>query len=274
MKFTTSLAKIKAANNPRFLDGVATTPNAFTSATAAFVAGDVGKQIVAAPSKVKAGTTIASVTNGTTVVLTHPSGTAVPATGSPFSAVDFRIGDRARTTADIPLTVLPAGTVVFSAINNAASRLTAQADVTKTDAVTNGTTTVTSATFAFVAADVGKTVLASADFAANTTIASVTNGTTVVLNQAALTSGSSKSMTIVNRELLTAATMRVITPGHNYGTAKDALVANAPDADYTPFLENMTASKQVSLRIALTGANISQLTGGSIDTFLNTGSLT
>ena len=65
-----------------FQDGAATgASTAFTSATAAFVAGDAGKQIVILAGGVSAAqdhhTTIASVTNGTTIVLTQAAGRTV-----------------------------------------------------------------------------------------------------------------------------------------------------------------------------------------------------
>lgn len=55
---------------------------------------------------------------------------------------------------------------------------------TVTDVVTNGTTTITSATAAWTAADVGATVTLSGGGSLTTTIASVTNSTDVVLNSA------------------------------------------------------------------------------------------
>lgn len=64
------------------------------------------------------------------------------------------------------------------------------------DAVTNSTTTVTSATAAFTSNDVGRFITTSADFAAGTYIMSVTNATTIILNQAALTTGASKTIVI------------------------------------------------------------------------------
>jgi Phage tail tube protein len=64
------------------------------------------------------------------------------------------------------------------------------------DAVTNATTTVTSATAAFTQNDVGRFITASADFAAGTYIVSVTNATTIVLNQAALTTGAAKTIVV------------------------------------------------------------------------------
>lgn len=62
------------------------------------------------------------------------------------------------------------------------------------DVVINGTTTITSATAAFVSGDVGKTIMINGGQGATaaplvTTIASVTNGTTAVLNAAASASG-------------------------------------------------------------------------------------
>jgi hypothetical protein len=48
---------------------------------------------------------------------------------------------------------------------------------TVTNGVTNGTTTITSASAAFVSADIGATVTGSADLPGGVTIASVTNGT-------------------------------------------------------------------------------------------------
>lgn len=63
-----------------------------------------------------------------------------------------------------------------------------------TDAVTNGTTTLTSATASFVAGDVGKLVISNPanGIVAGTTIASVTNGTTAIMSAAATTSGTGR----------------------------------------------------------------------------------
>lgn len=63
------------------------------------------------------------------------------------------------------------------------------------DAVTNGTTTVTSATATFVAGDVGATVTGT-NIAAGTTIATRVNGTTITLSQIATGSGSGGSLVI------------------------------------------------------------------------------
>lgn len=82
-------AQINARDGAGFSDGVSTAGSTtFTSATAAFVAGDVGKSIVQLTSKgttdpfgsIPSGTTIAAVVNGTTVTLSQPataSGTGV-----------------------------------------------------------------------------------------------------------------------------------------------------------------------------------------------------
>lgn len=64
------------------------------------------------------------------------------------------------------------------------------------DAVTNGTTTVTSATAAFTQKDIGKPVLAGADFSAGTYIVSITSATSIVISAVALTTGSSKTLGI------------------------------------------------------------------------------
>jgi plastocyanin len=64
------------------------------------------------------------------------------------------------------------------------------------DGVTNSTTTITSATAAFTAEDVGRAISGSTDIPAGTIIASVTNSTTAVLSQAATGSHSSQTFNI------------------------------------------------------------------------------
>lgn len=64
---------------------------------------------------------------------------------------------------------------------------------------TNTSTTMTSATAAFKANDVGKTIT-GAGIPAGTTIASRTNATTIVLSQAATATATGVSFTIVDRE--------------------------------------------------------------------------
>jgi hypothetical protein len=68
---------------------------------------------------------------------------------------------------------------------------------TRTDAATTNTsTTVTSATASFVAGDVGAIITAGANLPTNTVIVSVTNGTTVVVSQAATATGSSLALAV------------------------------------------------------------------------------
>lgn len=75
---------------------------------------------------------------------------------------------------------------------------TAGGDDTYTDGVTATNTSLVSATAAFVAGDVGKTVT-GAGIPASTTIASRTNATTVVLSQATTATASGVTFTIVDR---------------------------------------------------------------------------
>lgn len=75
-------------------------------------------------------------------------------------------------------------------VGNAGSR-------TVTDAVLNSTTTITSATAAFTASDVGS-LISGTGIPANTRIASATNATTAVLSQAATATASGVSVTITN----------------------------------------------------------------------------
>lgn len=75
---------------------------------------------------------------------------------------------------------------------------TAGGDVTVTDGVMNSDTSLVSATAAFVAGDVGKTVTGTG-IPASTTIASRTNATTVVLSQATTVTGTGKTFVIEDR---------------------------------------------------------------------------
>jgi hypothetical protein len=128
-------------------DGVTTSGSAtLTSNTeAAFTAADVGNPITGAPN-IPAGTTIIAYTSATSVTLSNPA----TATGNP---VTFKIyGDGNRTL---------------------------------TDAVTaNTSTTITSATAYFTAADVGRPVVGTT-ITAGTTIASVQSATSATLSAAA-----------------------------------------------------------------------------------------
>lgn len=74
---------------------------------------------------------------------------------------------------------------------------------TVTDGVLNSTTTVTSATAAFTAADKGANVIGTG-IPAGTTIATVTNGTTIVLSAAATATGSGVTLQIAHDTIRTA----------------------------------------------------------------------
>lgn len=133
-------------------DGATSTNTALTSATAAFTAADVGKLVRIARASTAVAipltATIVSRTNATTIVVSL--------------AADFTVS---------------AKTLIIDGPNG--RRVT--------DGVsTAGSTTITSATAAFVAGDVGSTItLYEASATAHvTTIASVTNGTTAVLTAA------------------------------------------------------------------------------------------
>jgi hypothetical protein len=72
-----------------------------------------------------------------------------------------------------------------------------------TDGVLAASTTVTSATAAFTSSDVGAAI-SGGSIPSNTTIASVTNGTTVVISQAATGSASGVTLTITKTSALAA----------------------------------------------------------------------
>lgn len=74
------------------------------------------------------------------------------------------------------------------------------------DGVTNGTTTITSATAAFTAADVGAPI-SGTDIPAGAYIAAYTNPTTVVLSAAATGSGAGRAWTISREKVLHSAAL-------------------------------------------------------------------
>lgn len=79
-----SIQQYGATANQTFFDGVSDNSTAFASATAAFVSGDAGKTITG--TNIPASTTISSVTNGTTIVLSA-SATGGSITGETFTIV-------------------------------------------------------------------------------------------------------------------------------------------------------------------------------------------
>jgi len=157
---------------PSFNDGVtsSTTGTKFYSASAHFTQADVGSKItISGGTGAPYGTfTISSVTDDVTVVLSAAPGAAL-------KALAFTID--------------------------------ARGDTTRTNGVANGTTTYTSATAAFTSADVGKRIKGT-NIPASTTIASVTNATTVVLSANA-TTGTGLTFTIENRGYLAPAVVTV-----------------------------------------------------------------
>ena len=165
-----------------------------------------------------------------------------------------------------------------------------------TDGVSNSTTTYTSATAAFVAADVGKSITGT-DIPVGTTIASLTNGTTIVLSQAATGTHTGNSFYINDREVntidilvadipmksimdrhvviptvilagpsLSAATARgyIMPAGTALGTSLNVM-ALTPDFYDTAVLMNLAAPVQLVLRVTTTGAFLSALTAGEIE---------
>ncbi len=202
-------------------DGVLNTTTTVTSATAAFTSSDVGATIVG--TGIPALATIASVTNATTVVISAAatataSGvtltitrtnalalavfqTAYQADISVLASVQVLAYTAAPTVAVI---IVPSSGQVLSVspgqwlgynFGNWAVLSSSQLGRVVTDAVTNGTTTVTSATAAFAAGDVGA-YIATPNLRPATTIISVTNSTTVVVSAAATASASAQTMTI------------------------------------------------------------------------------
>ncbi len=180
MKKTVTLNDLKKVQSPTFTDGVLNTDTSLVSATAAFVAGDVGKVVQGAG--IFPNSTISTVSSGTTVVLSH----ATTATGT---GKTFIIAQRASTSIDVPIDTLPAKAVIEQLAIFPITKLSAQANVSETDGVINGTTTMTSASAAFVAQDVGKVITfdgtstpTGAAIQAGTTIVSLNSGSSVVLS--------------------------------------------------------------------------------------------
>lgn len=192
-------------------DGVTATDTSLVSLTAHFTSLDVGRNVSGAG--IFAGSTIVSVTNDRTVVLSHvttatatgvtiliaPTGGGTgasrksPVSGQPFLAVlhdscstfgwqqaDY-VGRARRGLA--PRETIAVEQEFMHGLLMGAGR-------TVTDATTNTDTSLVSATIGFSPDDVGRTVTGSgvngADIAAGTTILSVTNATTAVLSKATL----------------------------------------------------------------------------------------
>jgi hypothetical protein len=162
-------------NTRTLLDGVTTSGSAtLTSATAVFNASDVGNPVSC--TNFPAGTTISSRTSATAVTLSQN------ATASGSGKVFTVYGDGNRTLMDA--------------------------------ATTNATTTLTSNTAYFTAADVGKPVVGTS-IVAGSTIASVTNSTTAVLSSAATQTVANSTITIGGTVVVYTVTGNTITRTEN-----------------------------------------------------------
>lgn len=156
-------------------DGVTTNlSTTVTSATAFFNQSDINATITG--TGIPASTTIVSVQSATSATLSA----AATATGSGLSIVITRVGgdwvgQNYGTWQCVPAYLM--GRTVGDG------------------ATTSASTTVTSATAAFNSQDVGA-IIATTNLPAGTTIASVTNATTVVVSAAATATGSSQAVTL------------------------------------------------------------------------------
>lgn len=207
-------------------DGVTNTTTTVTSATAAFTASDVGATIVG--TGIPALATIASVTNATTVIISaaataSASGVSLTITRTgPLAVAAFAtqfVTDWASVLPNgglgLGVVAKPGATTVaeivvapgiclevppssFVGQNFGVWEIVAPANMgrTVTDGATNTNTTVTSATAAFASpADVGA-IIAGPGIPSGTTIASVTNSTTVVISAAATATATNQPLTI------------------------------------------------------------------------------
>lgn len=93
------------------------------------------------------------------------------------------------------------------------------------DGVTNGTTTITSATAAFTAADVGAPI-SGTDIPAGAYIAAYTNPTTVVLSVAATGSGAARAWVISREKVFHSSTLSQLS---TIGTTQHQMVGLDPD---------------------------------------------
>ncbi|MDT4989799.1 MAG: hypothetical protein QOI74_3893, partial [Micromonosporaceae bacterium] len=192
-----------------FADGTIVSSKTVTSATAQFVAGDVGTAIVGAG--IPAAATIASVDSPTSITLSAPAtiaaaggvaltidpkvitdgvttaaSTAVSSASTPFTAADSGLtisgpGIQAGTT----FTELTSSTGTLSKAATASSTAVPMAIGGRvvTDGVTNTGNVLVSATAKFTAGDVGMPIVGAVPFpAAATTIVSVTSPTMAVLS--------------------------------------------------------------------------------------------
>jgi len=141
-------------------DGTTHTTTAIDKVTSEFKQGDVGATITG--TDIPVSTTLSSVTSGTAATLSQA------ASGSTAGTAAFTIRSVSRDTAD--------------------------------GATTSGSTTVTSATMAFTANDLGAAIVGT-NIPAGATISSVTNATTVVISAAATGTGAGQALGVGRRTL-------------------------------------------------------------------------
>lgn len=119
-------------------------------------------------------------------------------------SVNFTSAGAAFSPADQGRLILAAGilpgTTILAYINATTVTLSAGGIQLFLDAVTNATTALTSATANFQAGDVGKTITGT-NIPPGTTIASVTNPTTIVLSQAATDSNTAGTIQVSGRQV-------------------------------------------------------------------------
>jgi formylglycine-generating enzyme required for sulfatase activity len=145
-----------------------------TSLRAAFTSADVGNPVTG--TNIQPGTTISAVNSATSVTMSKPA----TATGSNIWVSIY--GDGNRTVMDVT--------------------------------TTNGSTTISSSTAYFTAADVGKPIVGAA-IAAGTTVAAVTNSTTATLSAAATADAGNLTVTIGGTVVVYAVSGNTITRTEN-----------------------------------------------------------
>jgi hypothetical protein len=145
-----------------------------TSATAAFTSADINNPVTG--KNIQTGTTISAIGSSTSVTLSKPA----TASGSAIYLTVYGDGNR---------TVMDAST-------------------------TTGSTTITSSTAYFQAADVGKSIV-GAGIQAGTKIASITNSTTATLSTAALADAGNLTVTIGGTVVVYAVSGNTITRTEN-----------------------------------------------------------
>ncbi|MEO7570866.1 MAG: hypothetical protein ABIX10_00360 [Acidimicrobiales bacterium] len=178
---------------------------------------------VTTPAAIASGATTFTVSNfaGITAYVNRPI-TAVGVIGIPPRTFVKSISGAGLVTLSNPTTAAIVANTSFK-IDNANAR--SREDV----ATTSGSTTITSATANFTAADVGLSV-GGTNIAGNVTIASVTNTTTAVLSSAAIATGAAQTVTF-GSSLLTSTTRQANDAGITSATVINSAAAKWTTAD-------------------------------------------